>query len=197
MQRFVRPLAVIALAGLVLVACGDKGTEPALSGEVRETEESTASTEATTTTVPEGEEVEVRGIDYGFEGIPNEVATGTSFTFTNASDKEAHEMVLFHLPDSETRSLLELTQLPPAEFEALLGEPVGVNVAAEPGSQGGMVVGTLTVTEPGRYAVLCFLPVGADPERVASSQGPLEPAEGDGPPHFTQGMADEFVVAAS
>ena len=194
MQRFVRPLAVIALGGLVLVACGDKGTEPALSGDVRETEESTTSTEATTT-VSEGEQIEVRGIDYGFEGIPNDVAAGTSLRFVNASDTEPHELVLFLLPDTETRSLLELLQLPPEELEPILGEPVGVNVAPQPGEEGEMALGTLTLTEPGRYAALCFLPVGVDPERVASSQGPLTPEPGDGPPHFTRGMADEFVVS--
>jgi hypothetical protein len=45
---------------------------------------------------------------------------------------------------------------------------------AEPGREGAKVKAQL---EPGRYALVCFLPVA-----------------GSGPPHFTRGMLREFTV---
>jgi hypothetical protein len=44
--------------------------------------------------------------------------------------------------------------------------------------------------EPGRYVIACFLPVGATPENMEA----LESGELQGPPHFTQGMLEEFTV---
>lgn len=41
--------------------------------------------------------------------------------------------------------------------------------------------------EPGDYAALCFIPTGST---MANSDEP----DGDGPPHFTQGMKTEFTV---
>jgi hypothetical protein len=68
---------------------------------------------------------------------------------------------------------------------------------APPGEDGMFVVGDGTITEPGRYAVICAIPVGADPEEfmaaaAEASSGPPQ-VEG-GPPHFTQGMYAELVV---
>ena len=44
-------------------------------------------------------------------------------------------------------------------------------------------VGSLTLTEPGRYAVVCFVPVGSVGE-----------TEGTGAPHAMQGMVHEITV---
>ena len=44
--------------------------------------------------------------------------------------------------------------------------------------------------EPGRYVIVCFLPVGATPDNMEA----LESGELEGPPHFTQGMVEEFTV---
>ena len=58
-------------------------------------------------------------------------------------------------------------------------------------------VGDGTLTEKGRYAVICGIPVGADPAAyLAAVQnargGPPEVA--GGPPHLTRGMYGEITV---
>ena len=55
----------------------------------------------------------------------------------------------------------------------------------------GAVVGDGTLTEPGRYAIVCFLPVGSD-DSILESEGP--PPEGEAPPHAMQGMVAELTV---
>ena len=53
----------------------------------------------------------------------------------------------------------------------------------------------ITVTEPGRYAIVCFIPQGADPEVVAEAiAGGGEGHIGDGTPHALLGMVAEFQV---
>jgi hypothetical protein len=58
-------------------------------------------------------------------------------------------------------------------------------------------VGDGTLTEKGRYAVICAIPVGADPAAylaaAQSSQGGPPNVPG-GPPHLTQGMFGEITV---
>ena len=39
--------------------------------------------------------------------------------------------------------------------------------------------------------IVCFLPVGATPDNMEA----LESGELQGPPHFSQGMLEEFTVA--
>ena len=48
---------------------------------------------------------------------------------------------------------------------------------------GGSDVVSWHLAEPGNYAAVCFVSVGSVGE-----------TEGDGPPHFTQGMVHEFTV---
>jgi hypothetical protein len=58
---------------------------------------------------------------------------------------------------------------------------------------------SVTVTEPGRYAMFCFIPQGADPEAVRTAMTGAEGEQPDlegGAPHFTLGMATEFQVEA-
>lgn len=195
------------LTALVLTgaACGDDDEEPAETGDAPE--ETTTTTEApeddTTTTTeagaPAGETVEVTAVDYAFEDLPDTVEAGTTFSLTNASAAEAHELVAFLLPETETRSAEELLNLPEEELGAVFGgepEPATV-ILAGPGQTDtpGPVVGDGSLAEPGRYVVACFIPVGADPEAYFSadpSEGPPQ-VEG-GPPHFTQGMFAELTV---
>ena len=120
------------------------------------------------------EPVDVTGVDYAFEGIPETLAAGpTSFSFTNDGTEE-HEMVMFRKADGETRSFEELFALPEEEagdavtFTAATFSPIGETTYA------------LADLEPGQYAAVCFIPVGG--------------AE-DGPPHFTEGMLAEFEVS--
>ena len=210
----IKYLAAAAALGLALVACGDDddagdaSTTEAVTDAPADTG-ATATTAAGAATTAGGSEsttssdhvtVAVQGVDYAFEDLPDEVAAGTELTFSNASEVEFHEMVVIRIPDDEERPVEELLQLPEEEIDAIFGEapPALVSVAG-PGEDGMPVVGDGTITEPGRYVVACFSPVGADPAAVADamqSTGTEAPDLGDGPPHFTQGMWAELTVTA-
>ena len=120
--------------------------------------------------------MQITGVDYGFEGVPETVAIGTELAFTNASDTE----FTLALGDEAMASMTF----------------TGVAVAA-PGEDGMVVDGDLTLTEAGRYVATCFIPVGADPDLVGQAMEGAEgeqPDLGDGPPHAMEGMVAEFVV---
>jgi len=182
--RRARALIALALAGgITLAACGDDDSTPAASGDPVESQD-----ETTTTSAPaedEGEVLEVTGVEYAFEGLDAEVAAGTELTFTNGG-KEVHELVLMRINDDETRSIEELLALPEEEAQEA-ARFIGVSVAA-PGEDGEIMEGELVVEEPGRYVALCFIPVGM----TEMPDGP--PEDNGAPPHFTQGMVQEFTV---
>jgi hypothetical protein len=142
--------------------------------------------------------IEITGQDYAFEGVPEIAASGAELTFTNGSEAEFHEMVAFRVVDGEERTLEELLELPEEESESLI-EFQGVLVAM-PGENGfnPEAEGTsVTLGEAGRYAIVCFIPQGADPAVVeeamaGATEGP--PDLGDGTPHAFLGMAAEFQV---
>lgn len=148
-----------------------------------------------------GATVEVVATDYAFD-MPAEVAAGTTLTLRNDSEDEVHEVLAFLIPEDDERSVGDML----AEGEAgmaglelrgvLLAGP-GENAAAGP-------LGPLQLGEPGRYAVLCFLPTGAPPEEIfaavdafveagAPEDGAPEYPE-TGPPHVANGMATELTV---
>lgn len=142
--------------------------------------------------------VDVTAVDYAFEGIPDEVPVGTTFNLSNASDKELHEMVLFRIDDDESRPVSELVTLPPGEMDQVVSQQPAMVSLVMPGSDEMInAVGDATVTEPGRYAVICAIPTGADPEAYLaaareSDDGP--PDVPGGPPHLVNGMWAEVVV---
>jgi hypothetical protein len=186
--------ALILTMALGAVACGDDD-EDATSDTT--TTEAPADESTTTTAAPAGETVEVTAVDYAFEGLPETLAAGTKISLTNGTENnEAHELVAIRIPDEETRPVSELVALPEEEIDAIFGsaEPATVILAA-PGQTDvpGPVVGDGTLDEPGRYAVVCFIPVGADPAVVLdpNAEGPPEAA---GPPHAAQGMFAEVTV---
>jgi hypothetical protein len=140
----------------------------------------------------------VGAIDYAFVDLPPRVKAGTAFVLDNTSDVELHEFVAVRLPDDETRSVQELIQLPQEELEQLF-PLVATVVIAPPGETGFPVEGTGVLEEPGRYAIICAIPTGADPAEymtaaAASEGGPPEVA--GGPPHFVNGMIGEVTVVA-
>jgi hypothetical protein len=209
MSRF--PRTRVALAGLVLAtavlgACSDDDEE-ASTGDTTETSAPStigapATTEAPTTDAPPttaGEDavLEIAGIDYAFGGVPESIAAGTEIKLVNQSETELHELVAVRLPDEETRSVDELvTTDMGAVFGA--GEPALV-VLAEPGSDEQIVaVGDGTLTEPGRYVVICMIPEGADPAEYMAAAAESEggpPSVPGGPPHAMHGMYAEVVVS--
>jgi len=128
--------------------------------------------------------------------VPASVEAGTELQLTNVSSDEVHELVLTRLPDDEERSIEEIIEQPRPEVEGIvMGGLAGVSVAP-PEAPGNVVEGELVLDEPGRYALLCFIPTGADPDEYLAaaqeSEGPPD-VEG-GPPHMFQGMHAEIVV---
>ena len=53
----------------------------------------------------------------------------------------------------------------------------------------------VSATEPGQYLMVCFIPQGtmSIPSQAPDASGPPT-GLGDGPPHFTLGMAQEFTI---
>lgn len=141
-------------------------------------------------------DIEVEMVDFAYVGLPERVPAGTRMSVANTAETELHELVAFRLPDDEERAVSELTQLPPEEVGPVLGEPTAVLLAA-PGGPQIAAVGDGTFEEPGRYAILCFIPTGVDPERYLEAAAETEsgpPQVEGGPPHFAQGMYAELIV---
>jgi hypothetical protein len=187
---------VTALALVGAAACGDD--EPTTEATTTTTEAVTTTTAGGTTTEPEAGPVEITAVDYAFDGVPESIAAGTSLSLTNSSDVEVHELVAVRLGDDETRTLEEITA-DPASIGALFGggPPAAVLVAAPGSDQPGAVLGDGSLTEPGRYVLICSIPTGADPQAyldaaAESTGGPVDVP--GGPPHFVQGMVSEVVV---
>lgn len=178
------------LAGLLAVtgaACGDDDEDTASSSDER-----------LTATTADHQTVTVSAVDYAFEDLPSSVPAGTTLGLVNHSEAEAHELVAFRLPADETRSAEDLAALPPEEQGALFGdaEPAAV-LMAPPGEEATAVVGDGTLTQPGRYLILCSIPTGADPDELmaaaaASTGGPPDVA--GGPPHLAHGMIADLTV---
>jgi len=166
-----RPLLPLAGAALALTACGSDSSSDAAAA------------------------VKVRATDYAFLDLPDRVASGTTFELSNTSGREAHELVAVRLPDDEERSIAQLVALPPEEFAPFMTE-VRTVIVAGPRADGTAVVGDGTLDEPGRYALICIIPTGADPDeylaKAATSEGP--PDVDRGPPHIAKGMFAEITV---
>lgn len=144
------------------------------------------------------ETVEITGVDYAFEGVPETVPTGTELTFTNASEEEFHEMVMFRVDDDQDMSLDEIVEGaaeeadgPPPEWLTFKGVAL-----AGPNEDGFTPEGPVVLDEPGRYLLLCFIPTGADPEVIAEAMesGEQGPDLEGGAPHVAVGMAAELTA---
>ena len=134
--------------------------------------------------------------DFTFGDLPDEVPAGTRLAVTSGSSTELHELVAIRLADGDTRPAGEIIEAGLAEVLAA-GSPTAILLAA-PGAEQIPAVGDGTLTEPGRYLILCAIPTGADPaEYLAAAQanpdgGP--PHVEGGAPHFAHGMFDDLVV---
>lgn len=160
-----------------------------------------ATTAAPASTPSKAGIIAVTASDYHFDGIPAEIPAGSKLTFTNSSTKEFHEMVVFRLDDSETRSVPELLALGEEQLTAMFGssQPAAVLLGPPGGAPQIEAVGDGTLSEPGRYLFVCTIPVGADPAEIAkamsgATDGPPTTAAGS-TPHYMAGMWAEAVVS--
>ncbi len=121
------------------------------------------------------ETVDVTGVDYAYQGVPKTIKAGTTaFKFTNASEGgEFHMMAIIKKKAGVDLSWDELLALPESEGQDKT-EFKGT-AEAEPGKSSK----ALAEIDAGSYAMVCFISVGG---------------KDDGPPHFTQGMVQEFTV---
>ena len=203
MSRTTRPRTLLAAAlttGLLFAACGDDDDTTDAAAE--DTTTTVADAPAGETSEDEmadeesaGDVLEVEAVDYAFEGLPDSVPAGTKLSLTNTSEVEAHELVAFRIPDGETRSVEELLALPEEELMSMMSGPPATVLMAPPQGEQIAAVGDGTLTEPGRYALLCFIPTGADPAALMEDSGPDGPPPADsGPPHIAHGMHAELIV---
>jgi hypothetical protein len=177
-----RAVAGLVLTVAALTACGDDGDG--------------------NTEVAVGEVVTVTAVDYGYRGVPATVRAGSRLELVNESRSEAHELAVIRLPDGERRPIERILELPEPEVAQVLpDDAVEMVLVAAPDSRGRVLVGDGTLDRPGRYALLCFLPTGANPDAVMEALDDFDPAtDGEpqlpeaGPPHVAHGMFAEVTV---
>lgn len=126
------------------------------------------------------EKLDVAGVDYAFESLPDEIDAGrVAIRFANDSESgEPHELVLATGANGE--SAADLAALPIEQlFQA--ARPLAVAFTDVPDTH----ATTLVDLEPGEYLVICTLPVGGF---VEGQDGP--PAD----PHSAHGMVKTLTV---
>lgn len=125
------------------------------------------------------ESIDVAAVEYAFEGVPETIPAGyTTFNFSNEGE-EVHEMLMVRYKD-ESLTIDDLMKLSDKEAEEkidFLGAAFG-----PPGTTDAEIK-ELT---PGKYALVCFVPVGSTDEAAAE--------KAKGPPHVAEGMFAEFTV---
>lgn len=125
------------------------------------------------------ESVDVIAVDYEFQGVPDTLPSGfTTFAFSNEGE-EVHEMLMVRYKD-ESLTIEDLQGLSDEEAQEKIDF-----LGASFGPPGTKDVESKELT-PGKYALLCFVPVG--------STSPEAAQKADGPPHVAKGMAVEFTV---
>lgn len=182
----------LSIAAALLIGAASMGCAADISGDA-EVDITTPDPEASTT-------IELTAQDYAFGGAPTEpVGVGSSLEMTNASKKELHEVVAFRIADGEKRPIADLVKLPEAEFDTV-AEIRGV-IIAKPGEKAATPPGApgdgIKFEQAGRYALVCFIPIGADPDAYLEAAGKSQggpPTGFDGPPHATKGMFAEITV---
>ena len=124
--------------------------------------------------------LDVTAVDFAFQNLPEEVESGAvELTLTNDGEAD-HEIAWVEIGDTDINTFFEdfgpvITEGAP--WPDYVGTAIGANEAA-PGA-----AGTFTYTLPGgTYAVFCAL------------TGTPEDPEGEGEPHFAQGMQQLVTV---
>jgi hypothetical protein len=122
-------------------------------------------------------QLDVTGIEYQFQGLPGSVPTGpVAIRFTDAG-AEVHELVIGRLKSKD--SLKKILGSPEKEQANKIEFLAGTNVAQ---GQTNYVIADLN--KPGRYGVVCFLPVGSTSLEAAEAAE----RERGATPHWREGM---------
>lgn len=131
--------------------------------------------------------LEVTAVDYAFEDVADEVPAGRTVIRLDNTGQEWHEAVAFRVADDYEGDVMELIM---QGEQAAMAQLTNVGAAfAAPGEDGW---GALDLQEPGRYVLLCFIPVGTTEQAFEQMMATGE--EPGGPPHLTQGMLHELQV---
>lgn len=176
--RPLRRLIPLTLAALpLLAACGDEASVPAAAAGI------------------DDGVLAVVMDDFHYGNLPDTVPTGTRIEASNDSDGELHEFVAIRLADDDQRTAAEIVT---GDVGALLAStPPTAVLLAPPGGEQIAAVGDGTLSEPGRYLIVCMIPTGADPDEylaaAATSDGP--PQVDGGAPHIANGMFAELTVS--
>jgi hypothetical protein len=127
-------------------------------------------------------QLDVTGIEYEFQGLPRTLPAGTvAIRFTNPG-AEFHELAIYRVKSKD--SVKKIIGLSEKEQRKKL-EEIGGSFATQ--NQTAYTIAELS--KPGRYAVVCHLPVGATSEEAA------EEAEKDHPKsHADEGMYATITV---
>jgi hypothetical protein len=128
----------------------------------------------------------VTAVDYAYQGMSESVPSGGAVLTMSNEGTELHEAVLFRINDDVTEPVTDILSLPEEEAMTMVTEAGGT--FAFPGETSSANLDL----EPGRYAMVCFIPVGLTPE--AAEEAEATGTEPEGPPHFTEGMVQEFTV---
>ncbi|WP_195210456.1 hypothetical protein [Actinomarinicola tropica] len=193
--RVLGSLALVAALGLLGTACGDDDADAGAAP----TPETTAAPaeQPVPAEQPEPETLTVVLEDFAFADLPASVPAGTRLTVVNEAQRELHELVAVRLPDDEQRSAEELVHDPAALEEVLTAGPPAAVLLAAPGGEAIPAVGDGTLSEPGRYLIVCMIPSGVEPAvylEAAAQSGGAPPQVDGGPPHVAHGMFAELVV---
>lgn len=118
--------------------------------------------------------LDVTGVDFAFEGLPEHVEAGrVGIDFTNGTTTdEEHEMVVLRRIGDSEETVDELLELPEEELFSKVA-PMAVTYADDVGGTNHALVDL----EAGNYIAICMIPTA-----------------GEGPPHALNGMVTEFTV---
>jgi plastocyanin len=182
-------IAVSLLIIVTLAACSSTGA-PAPSGTV--VSPATSPGNSTESPTPGDSAIEVTGVEYAYQGVPEMVPAGTVVSFFNAGE-EVHQIVAVRRNEGVTTSLDELLAMPEGESNKLV---TFLDIAvAGPGET---APNTITLDQPGSYIFVCFIPVGTTAlPSLAPGATPNADTLPDGKPHFLEGMVAEFSATAA
>ena len=126
--------------------------------------------------------------EYEFSGLPEQAEAGKTVLTLDNKGEQVHAVDIVRVNDGVTESVDELLAMPEDQVGSKMTHLGGT--LALPGQTGYQAVDL----EPGRYAVVCFVPDGTTAENVDQMMGETQGQEG-GQPHAMLGMTGEFTVS--